>query len=571
MPEYLAPGVYVEEIEIGPKPIEGVSTSTAGFLGPTARGPITPTLITSFEEYQRIFGGFLENSYMAYAVDGFFRNGGKRCFIGRITKQSKNDAAQEKNADAASDEIVLDSSSATNPIKIIIRALGPGEWGNLVYYKVSQPTQQIVTQNNGKTRFKLILYYFSSKPPSNDDGSLKVDPLDLSKKNDSNRREPAAIETYDNLSIDPSSTSFYKNEVDGVSFLAEFFDNIPNVPGIIVPVPEAAFSTSVKPMKNGTDGKYVTNEELRLTDYDGSEINALDPFTNDPVGLTRYGLKGMEAIEDISLLCIPDEDNFWKTVNSVPTNPVRDSLIDHCEKLKYRFAIIQSKKTQVGDLTGLMSTIRDSKYAALYFPWINVYDPLTGGEKLIPSGGHIAGIYARSDTNRGVHKAPANEIVRGVNSLQVSIDKGKQEILNPKGVNVIRVFPGRGIILWGARTVSTDPLWKYVNVRRLFIFIERSIDQGTQWLVFEPNNERLWSRVVATIKQFLTQVWKDGALMGTTPEEAFFVKCDRTTMTQADIDLGRLIVIIGIAPVKPAEFVIFRIAQTRSGTEVAEI
>ena len=208
---------------------------------------------------------------------------------------------------------------------------------------------------------------------------------------------------------------------------------------------------------------------------------------------------------------------------------------------------------------------------ALYFPWINVYDPLTGGQKLIPPGGHIAGLFARSDTLRGVHKAPANEIVKGVISLQANIEKGQQEILNPKGVNVIRAFPGRGILLWGARTVSTDPLWKYVNVRRLFIFIERSIDEGTQWLVFEPNNERLWSRVIATITQFLTQVWHDGALMGTTPEQAFFVKCDRTTMTQNDIDNGRLIVVIGIAPVKPAEFVIFRIAQTRSGADVTEI
>jgi len=170
-----------------------------------------------------------------------------------------------------------------------------------------------------------------------------------------------------------------------------------------------------------------------------------------------------------------------------------------------------------------------------------------------------------------VHKAPANEVVRGATSLQVKVTRGQQEILNPRGVNAIRSFPGRGILVWGARTVSKDTLWKYINVRRLFIFIERSIDEGSQWLVFEINNEKLWSRVKATITQFLTQVWRDGALMGTRPEEAFFVKCDRTTMTQNDIDNGRLIVIIGIAPVKPAEFVIFRIAQTRSGTEITEV
>ena len=190
---------------------------------------------------------------------------------------------------------------------------------------------------------------------------------------------------------------------------------------------------------------------------------------------------------------------------------------------------------------------------------------------MIPPSGHIAGIYARTDTERGVHKAPANESIRSVVSLQVNIDKSKQEILNNKGINVIRYFPGRGILVWGARTISKDPLWKYVNVRRLFIFIEKSVERLTQWAVFEPNNERLWLRIKATLTQFLTTIWKDGALMGTTPEEGFFVKCDRTTMTQSDIDNGRLIVMVGLAPTKPAEFVIFRFAQTQARAEVEEI
>ena len=190
--------------------------------------------------------------------------------------------------------------------------------------------------------------------------------------------------------------------------------------------------------------------------------------------------------------------------------------------------------------------------------------------KYFPPGGHIAGIYARSDTERGVHKAPANEIVKGANDLKFILTKGEQAILNPRGINVIRSFKGRGILVWGARTCLIDPLWKYINVRRLFIYIEKSIEKGTQWVVFEPNNERLWSRVIATITQFLTGVWRDGALMGTKPEEAFFVKCDRSTMTQDDIDNGRLICIIGIAPTKPAEFVIFRIAQWAGGSASKE-
>jgi phage tail sheath protein FI len=168
-----------------------------------------------------------------------------------------------------------------------------------------------------------------------------------------------------------------------------------------------------------------------------------------------------------------------------------------------------------------------------------------------------------------VHKAPANEVVRGATKLEFQITKGEQDLLNPRGVNVIRTFPGRGIRVWGARTTSTDPLWKYINIRRLFLYLEESIDKGTQWVVFEPNNEQLWARVKQTIVQFLTTVWRTGALMGTTPEEAFFVKVDRTTMTQDDIDNGRLIILIGVAPTKPAEFVIFRIAQFTAGAETA--
>jgi len=188
-------------------------------------------------------------------------------------------------------------------------------------------------------------------------------------------------------------------------------------------------------------------------------------------------------------------------------------------------------------------------------------------KKLIPPGGYMAGIYARSDVERGVHKAPANETVRGVVDLQLPIGKGEQDVLNPRGVNCIRAFPGRGIRVWGARTLSSDPSWKYINVRRLFLYLEESIDEGTQWVVFEPNSEILWARVIQTISNFLKGAWKSGALMGLTPEEAFFVKCDRTTMTQDDINNGRLIVLIGVAPVKPAEFVIFRIAQWTNNAE----
>jgi phage tail sheath protein FI len=212
-----------------------------------------------------------------------------------------------------------------------------------------------------------------------------------------------------------------------------------------------------------------------------------------------------------------------------------------------------------------------TKYAAFYYPWIRIVDPVTQTIKTVPPGGHVAGIYARTDIERGVHKAPANEKIAGAVDVEFPVTKGDQDILNPKGVNCIRQFRGRGILVWGARTLSDNTYWKYINVRRLFNYIEESIEEGTQWVVFEPNDERLWARVRATIIQFLTRVWRDGALMGTKPDEAFFVRCDRTTMTQDDIDNGRLICIIGIAPVKPAEFVIFRMTQWYGGSAVTEM
>jgi hypothetical protein len=212
---------------------------------------------------------------------------------------------------------------------------------------------------------------------------------------------------------------------------------------------------------------------------------------------------------------------------------------------------------------------RPSHYAAFYYPWIRVFDPNSGARKFVPPGGHMAGIYARTDIERGVFKAPANEIVRGALELEFEVTDGGQAVLNPRGVNAIRAFPGRGRRIWGARTVSDNTLWKYISVRRLFIFLEASIFRGTQWVVFEPNNERLWGRVKQTITEFLRTQWRLGALFGATEEEAFFVKVDRSTMTDDDINNGRLIVLIGVAPVRPAEFVIFRIAQlTSSATSV---
>lgn len=282
----------------------------------------------------------------------------------------------------------------------------------------------------------------------------------------------------------------------------------------------------------------------------------------------RTGIQCFNEIDEVNIVCIP----------GVTSSTVQKAMITHCENMKDRFCILDSVKgADLGAVqTQKEDVVSEKGYAALYFPWVKVDIETKENDKVkliqdfVPPSGYVAGIYARSDIEKGVHKAPANEIIRGVLKIELSITKGEQEILNPKGINCIRSFPGRGIRVWGARTTASDALWKYINVRRLFLYLEESIEEGTQWVVFEPNDEKLWARVKQTITQFLTRVWKDGMLMGTTAEEAFFVKCDRTTMTQDDIDNGRLIVLIGVAPVKPAEFVIFRIAQWQGGSEVSE-
>lgn len=273
----------------------------------------------------------------------------------------------------------------------------------------------------------------------------------------------------------------------------------------------------------------------------------------------RTGLKAFEEIDDINIICAPGQ-----------TDPaIWDAVLSHCENMKYRFAILDCP--EVIDKGGVNKLVkpRDSKYGAYYFPWVEVYDPFKGNMHQPPSG-YMAGVYARSDAERGVHKAPANEIVRGALGLRYNITKGEQDILNPKGINCIRSFPNRGIRVWGARTISSDASWRYVNVRRLFNMVEQSIEIGTQWVVFEPNDHKLWKRVTRDISAFLLRLWRQGALFGKTPEEAFFVKCDEETNPPEVIDAGQLVCEIGLCPVKPAEFVIFRIGQMQAGGDVSE-
>lgn len=287
---------------------------------------------------------------------------------------------------------------------------------------------------------------------------------------------------------------------------------------------------------------------------------SVDDFVGEDKGKgNRTGIQAFEDIDEISICLTPC---MWSPV-------IHAGLIGHCEALKDRFAIIDPKDDLSIEQIREFREPYDTKYAALYYPWIEVRDPLAKRNVELAPSGHIAGIYARVDVERGVHKAPANEVIRSITKIAQEVTKREQDLLNPRNINVLRFFPGRGNRVWGARVVTSDASWKYINVRRLFIYVEESIDEGTQWVVFEPNDEPLWARVRATITNFLISTWRSGALQGAKPDEAFFVKCDRTTMTQDDIDNGRLICVIGIAPVKPAEFVIFRIQQKTLETKVS--
>jgi phage tail sheath protein FI len=543
MPEYLAPGVYVEEIDIGPASIEGVSTSTAAFLGETERGPVNPTLVTGLEEYRRVFGhyrwkyaaGNESTSFMRHAAEGFFTNGGKRCFISRITAADSALATLPilgTAAEAPSPPLTTPPEGGdTQPPRprrqreeplFTLIAIGPGDWGNHIYIFIGEA-------GLGKTKpelFHLVVYY---QP----DGE----------------QHPVVLENYDNLSTNPIDQSFYEQRINGYSSLIRVERNprgADSRPGDRGNFQLAGNRTDIH-LEGGTDGRAV-----QLGDFTGES----DP---PPPPGERKGLAALTEIDEISIVCVPNENDFPE---------LTDKLVAHCEHLKSRFAILQAPQNASAQGIGEFRPPGDSKYAAFYYPWLRVIDGQTDTEVLVPPGGHIAGVYARSDIERGVHKAPANEVVRSIVGLQFTLTTGDQELLNPRGVNCIRPLPGRGIRVWGARTISSDPSWRYVNVRRLFIYIEESIRHGTQWVVFEPNNEQLWDRVRHTCTDFLTTVWRDGMLMGRTREEAFFVKCDRTTMTEQEIETGRIIIVIGVAPVRPAEFVIFRISQWQGGSAV---
>jgi phage tail sheath protein FI len=669
MPEYLSPGVYVEEIT-GAQPIEGVSTSTTGFVGMTVRGPITgpAQLVTSYPEFVRTYGGYLPDTaafhdfrYLAYAVKGFFDNLGQRAYIVRVAPSTTvvaTDAAalvgglvtrltqsatagdttlnlastrgidttitvtliQVKNGITTSEgplavtayddgngtvtfavgitnsydagyTTVLTSEVGSTKCKL--SAKDPGAWGNSIAVQITQSSMALaqvvsiaasldtVLLNTSNNFYPGALVEFNkgktksyAKVTKTVGSSIVVTPVFVA-VSDLAPDAGFTVTTVRSCEFDISASWGTVNE----KFKSLSMDEqIPSYYGTVI-----NNGSSLLAMTTGATGDHAATKPLVFpSGPDGLNdvlVNGVDgtaaPIPGDYIGAdggpgARTGLYALEDIDDISIIAVPGNTN----------QDVVNAMITQCETLKYRFAIIDPQPHTGGTAPTIQDIqtqrkLYDTKYAAIYYPRVTVYDEVANEDILVPPSGHMAGIYARVDNTRGVWKAPANEVIGGIDSIEINISKGDQDILNPEPNNIccLRDFEaqGRGLRVYGARCITSLTEWKYINVRRLFIFLERSLDQGLQWVVFEPNDQKLWGRLIQSVSAFLTTIWREGGLMGAKAEEAFFVKCGYDTMSQDDIDNGRLIMVIGVAPVFPAEFVIIRIGQWSGGSSVQEL
>ena len=608
MPSYLTPGVYVEEVSFTAPTIEGVGTTTTAFAGPTLTGPVggmpygglpasgnpiagapaggIPQLLTSFGDFQNIYGGYADLSltttspnaakdinYMAMAVQSFFTNGGSMLYVSRVF-------ANNPGATAGTIDPGIASSGTTSSSSVVVKGRFPGAFLNGQVVTVSLTATRIMNFNNVAN---LPSGSFLGEPASgggtptffaNGSGTTFM----------SDAATPAALTAgtfpaklyvltvqvsapgaagqelvYNGLGLDPNHPSYIGN-VLGVNpprpadqLQNQIWFSIGSSLNTAETLFKALFSTWNDP--SATPATPTAPATFTLTGGDdGAEPMAVNYTT---------ALSYFQALEDIAIVGTPGS-----SIYSDSTDIMISSLIPHVEAQRaYRVAILEAGPNLLdSDYEAVRAQI-DSSYSALYVPWVYAANPLavagtsSPAQILVPPTGFMAGIYARSDTQNSVAKAPANEVVLGAVDLERHINFAEQAVLNPLGINCLRFFPDRGYRVWGARTASSDTELMYINVRRYLVYLEHSIDNGTQWAVFENNGPSLWARVQDSIDSFLNNEFAEGNLLGTSPSDAYFVRCDRTTMTQNDLDNGRLICLIGVALLKPAEFVIFRIGQ----------
>ena len=541
---YGAPGVYIEEQPSGSMPIEGVGTAVAAFVGfterydteqgdPTDPAGVKPQLVTSWPQYERVYGGFVRGAMLPHAVRGFFENGGGKAYICRIP------TTEGESANGGRSTLTLPTADKPDTPSLQLSAVDPGR--NLEVEVVpparAQPQEGEGGEGGASTgsgEYNLRVY---------EGGALR--------------------EELGGLQFSGRSTRTVEKTVNDRSKFVRI--EVPPLQGASLAerTPAAGrYTLEVPP---------VSSKSVTPADLVGSETD-------------RTGYQGLAIAENVTMVAIPDlvtvatrDDG---SIDEEMFLGAQKQLIDFCEASHNKMAILDTPPglNATRALEWRARLARDSAFGALYYPNVVISNPLarpgaTNGELslVVPAAGHVAGVWARTDAARGVWKAPANEALRGIVRLESEITSGEQDLLNPDGVNCIRSFGSYGTKIWGARTLAkTDPSWRYINVRRLFNFVEESIQRGTQWAVFEPNDYDLWQRVKRTITSFLRGLWMQGALVGATPEQAFYVHCDASNNPPSSVDEGKLIVEIGIAPVKPAEFVIFRISQWQGGGAASE-
>ena len=519
MPTYAAPGVYVEEVPSAQKSLSAAATAIAAFVGFTGKAPtdrldtdpdgLQPRLVTSWTQFEQLYGGFAKGCVLPLAVYGYFQNGGNIAYIVRIP-----------NSEPAGQPSTLALQAADKALGTPVTITSKDPDANLTI--TIEPHEPDV-DSSGQVPFDLII-----------------------------SEGPTELERFEGLTVTPG-----KND------LADKLKSSKTVTVDVKLDPAVDLTYTTNVLKAGS---------FPMEKAAPKPVPVLPPkFTGSES--TRTGINGLSIADEVTMVIVPDlvtaarkEDGsvdlgLWKAVQM--------SLIAHCEANGNRMAILDSPPgMNVQEIKEWRSDVAmfDSQFATMYYPWITVENPIgTNGDRevLMPPSGHIAGVWSRTDETRGVWKAPANDTIRGCLDIERAITKNEQSLLNPIGINCIRPFGTRGIRIWGARTLSSDSDWRYINVRRLFNMVETTILDGTQWAVFEPNDMKLWEGVSRTLSAFLTSLWTAGALFGATPEQAFYVKCDAETNPPESIDEGRLVVEVGLAPVKPAEFVIFRISQQK--------
>lgn len=525
MPSYLSPGVYVEEVPSASGSLSAGATAIAAFVGFTEKGPKgeddpngeMPRLVTSWAQFESLYGSFVDGAMLPHAVYGWFQNGGSSCYIARVPHMKPSEQPRQLALAAADKGVSADG----NVVNIESKELVDG-----LTVSVSVNNEVDPDEPDAGPTFDLIVF-----------------------------EDNKEVESFTGLSLDPKSPNAVATKTKDAKFVTVTVADLPaDLDDLSLALPKPGNF----PVKAPDAGVPI---EMKAANFIGSET-------------ARKGINGLALAEDVTIVMVPDlvtvakPDRTSKDFNKTMWKGVHAALIAHCEQHGNRMAILDPPPgLNVQEMKDWRNEgIYSSAFATMYYPWIKISNPIQAAdadpELTVPPSGHIAGLWARTDSTRGVWKAPANDTIRGLVGLERSITMADQDNLNPIGVNCIRNFGTRGTRVWGARTLApAEGEWRYINVRRLFNMIETTIMEGTQWAVFEPNDIRLWEGVKRTLNAFLRGLWRDGALFGATAEQAFFVKCDAELNPPESIDEGKLIVEVGIAPVKPAEFVIFRISQ----------